>query len=86
MRVAEHHAVFGLQLFQRFGIADVIAFAMGDGTGDDRAFRHVPGEERLVVLDFQLHFAADETQLRVAHQHTRKKPRLGDDLEAVADP
>ena len=36
------------------------------------------------ALDPQIDVAADETQLRVAHQHAGQQPRLAGDLKAVA--
>ena len=58
---------------------------MRDGDAD-----HLPGiiaasERRIRAFDPQMHIAADEFQLRVAHQHARQEPCLAEDLKTVAD-
>ncbi|MHC2867667.1 hypothetical protein ACVIYH_008745 [Bradyrhizobium diazoefficiens] len=51
---------------------------------------HLPGivaagERRIGTLDAQMHVAADEFQLRIAHQHARQQAGFAEDLKAVAD-
>ena len=41
---------------------------------------------RVGSLDPQMHIAANELQLRIAHQRARQQARLAQDLKSVADP
>ena len=83
--VAEDDAAFAFKGLQGFFIADIVAFAVGHGAGDDIAFFHAVGEEGGIVLNGQLHFAADEMQMGIAHEGAGQEARFGDDLEAIAD-
>ena len=83
--IAEGDPAFALEPVERLGVGLVIAVMMGDRDDDLLARLVAGGEGRLAVLDRQRHVAADEADAGVAHQRAGQQPRLGQDLEAVAD-
>ena len=83
--VAEDDAALALEPVERGGIGEVVAVAVGDGDADDLALAVAAGEERVGLLDLEVHVAADELERGVAHQHARQQAGLGQHLEAVAD-
>src|SRR6185437_15515782 len=83
--VAEGDLAAILEPLQRVGVGEVIAFGMSDRDLDHLAHLVAVGEQALAGLDLEVHVAAHELELLVAHQHARDKARFGGDLEAVAD-
>ena len=84
-RIAEQHPPLAFQPRDGLAVGDVIAFAVRHRHAD-----HLPGivaasERRIGALDAQMHVAADELELHVAHQHAGQQPGLAEDLETVAD-
>ena len=83
--IAEGDLAAILEPLQRVGVGEVIALGMGDRDLDHLARLVAVGEQALAGLDLEVHVAADELELLVAHQHARQQAGLGGDLEAVAD-
>src|SRR6185312_13231123 len=83
--IAESDLAAILQPLQRVGVGEVIALGMGDRDLDHLADLVAVGEQTLAGLDLEVHVAAHELELLVAHQHARDEARFGGDLEAVAD-
>ena len=85
-RVAENDAALAFEAAERFGIGNVVAFAMGDRAAQDGA----PFGRRLVKnvrLFSTFSFTCRQTNLsrNCAARAPGSKPGLGQDLEAVAD-
>ena len=83
--IAEGDAAFAFEPVQRLVIGEVIAVVMRDRHRDHLARLIARGEDGLAVLDAQIHVLAVEFERLVAQQRARQQPRLGQDLEAVAD-
>src|SRR6516165_7814773 len=66
-------------------IGEVIAVVMGDGDREGLARGIGGGEETLAGFDLEADVLADEAEAGIAQQDAREQPRLGQDLEAVAD-
>jgi hypothetical protein len=58
---------------------------VGDRDRDHLSCLVAVGEQALAGFDPEMHVAADELEILVAHQHAWHEPGLGGDLEAVAD-
>jgi len=83
--VAEDDAVLALQLFERRVVADVVALAVRDGDAEHAPRLQPVGERRFGRLDADADVVADVVQVAVAYQRAGQKPRLAENLEAVAD-
>ena len=83
--IAEQHPPLAFQPRDGLAVGDVIALAMRDRHADHLPGIVAAGERRVGALDPQINVAADEAQLRVAHQHARQQPGLAQNLKAVAD-
>ena len=82
--IAEGDTAFALDPVQRLVVGEEIAVVMGNRDADFLPCGIAAGEDRLRVLHFEAHVAADEILAGVAHQRTGQQARLGKDLEAVA--
>src|SRR5258708_423997 len=84
-RIAKHHAIVAVQFIQRSLIAEVVPFHVADGNGQYFSLRTSVGEWSRRILHSHLHRLANVFQSGVAHQRSGQKPRLAQDLKAVAD-
>src|ERR1700761_6172458 len=82
--VAEPHPPLALQPRNRFRIGRVIALAVGTGHADHLTCVVPAGESGVGALYLEENIAADELELRVAHQNARQQSRLTGNLETVA--
>ena len=83
--IAEGDEALAFEPGERLGIADIVAFAMGDADIDHLPLGIGGGEGGVVALDAQMLALADEFQIGVACKNARQQPGLAGDLEAVAD-
>src|SRR5258705_1974988 len=82
--VTVEHAALGFEPCDGLGVGDVVSFAVRDRHADHLARIIAAAEGRVGALDPQKNVAADEFELRIAHQHARQQPRLASDLATVA--
>ena len=66
-------------------MADIVAFAVGHGAGDDGALVKLVGEPGAGIFDLKPDFPADKAKARIANQGAGQEACLGEDLEAVTD-
>jgi hypothetical protein len=67
------------------GIADIIAFAMGNADIDDLPRRIGAGEGCVAAFDLEMLPLAGEPQVGIANQHAGQQPCFAGNLEAIAD-
>ncbi len=84
--VAEQHLAGPFQLVERRVVGVEAALAVGDRHPQRPALADRPGERRVEPLRDDRDLARDEPQPAVAEQGAGQEMRLGQDLEAVADP
>ena len=83
--IAEQDAAFAFELRHGLAIGDVVALAVRHRHADHLTGIVAAGERRIGALDLEIDVAADEFELRIAHQHARQQAGLAQNLEAVAD-
>ena len=84
--VAHHDPLFRPERVEGALVADVVALEMVDGDPQDLTDRRLVGEDRRHGLHPEVDRPAEELEARVLLQRAREQTRLGEHLEAVADP
>src|SRR5258708_40241827 len=84
--VAKHDAVVALQLRERALVAEIIAFHVTDGNAQYFTLPAGVGEERVRILNSNMHRLTNILQPGVAHQSSRQQSCLAQNLKSVADP
>src|SRR5262245_35703500 len=85
LEVAEGHLALTLESLQPLVVDEVVPVAVGDGDPERLAGRELGGEPAPRFLGAEHHVLADVLAVRVLEQRAGEQPRLGEDLEAVAD-
>src|SRR5271165_3517039 len=83
--IAESDAALAFEAANSLGVRRVIALAMGDRDLDRLTLLVAPSEWGVAALDAHMLHAADEPQLRVAHENAGQKPEFDEDLEPIAN-
>src|SRR5579862_2198648 len=83
--ITEHNLLVALQLRESCLVAEIVAFHMPDGNGQDFALMARPGKRSLRVFHPYLNRFADVFQSYIPHQRSRQQARFAQDLEPVAD-
>ncbi len=79
------NAVFAREFAERFVVANIVAFGVGDGQTQDRAALQRIRESSVVCLNADVRMLADEMQITIAKQRAGQKSRFAENLKAVAD-
>ena len=85
LAIAERDAAFVLQRPQCRIVGEVVALVVSHRNADHVARLVALGEGAARILDLQMHVAADELEVAVAHQCAGQESGFGENLEAVAD-
>ena len=84
--VAKNNLIVGLQGIQFLIAGVIVPLTVRNRNPQQRTLIQTMRERRAGRFYAQIHVVADKSQGRVAHQRTRKQPRLTKNLEPVADP
>ena len=83
--VAEQHATFTFEMVENGIFSKIAALTVGDGKTQDSS---VPGgirERTVMSLDTDMNVFANEVKPSIANERAWQKPRLAQDLEAIAN-
>src|SRR5690349_11635128 len=83
--VPEHDLAVLFERLERHVVTDVIPFGMSNRYRKHAAFFELSCERCFVVLDADVHVAADEIEAGVSDQSTGQQTSFAQDLKAVAD-
>src|SRR4029077_705418 len=83
--VAEDHLAIFFEVRKRLFVAVVVAIRMRDGKLEDLSLLRGVGEQRVRLLDADVHVAADEAEAAIAHHRAGKQAGFAKSLEAVTD-